>query len=563
MIEAASARIQNNFDKALAAYNDLGKLMPQDPQVWSEIAALYESKGDYDKAFEYYSKVLASDPKNLDALLAIGGVQIERGDTQGSFDYLNRALSLAVQLGNQQGKANVLQTIGAAYRLTDKLDDALQNLQQALDIEKQIGDKGGMAFSLRQMADTYKLKGKPDDAAKNYEAALKLETDLGDQAGLGGVLLNYGQLLDSQGKYDHALEITKQALQIELQLGDEDTQGICLNNIGSIYMEQGQYDDALTYFQRSLDLQQKLKAPSDIARSLNNIGEAYLKMGKLDKAMENYLQALQNSRNAGDKFLVAETSASMAGLFELQGRNGAAVGARQDAVKNMQDLQRQDTDFAEIQADYGRALALIGHFDDAQKNLDAALTLARSLHNDALAGKILNLQGESLFYQGNFTAARSLFDQALQSASREKDRAQILKVKFNLARLEVQQGHATAALSSLGESVKAADAARLSYLSLQGSLYLGQALVQLKKYPEAQKELESVLRKAQDQGFKSLLPQVHYWLAMSLRGSLEGAEHLRQAQKALQDMRNECHSDDLLKREDLKAIAQEAAAKQP
>jgi tetratricopeptide (TPR) repeat protein len=354
------------------------------------------------------------------------------------------------------------------------------------------------------------------------------------------------------------LEVTKRALQIELQLGDEDTQGICLNNVGSIYMEQGKYDEALTYFQRSLELQQKLKVPSDIARSSNNIGEAYLKMGKFDKAMDNYLQALQVARNAGDKYLVAETSASMAGLFEMQGRNGAALGAQQDALKNMQDLQRQDVDSAEIQADYGTVLALIGHFDDAQKNLDAALNLARSLHNDALAGKILNLQGERLFYQGNFTGARALFDQALQSASREKNRSQILRIKFNLARLEVQQGHAAGALSSLKELAKTDDAGRLSYVSLQSSLYLGQALLQLKNYPQAQKQLEDVLRKAQDQGLKSLLPQAHYWMAMALRGGSEAAEHLRQAQKALQEMQHESHSDELLKREDLKAIAKGA-----
>src|SRR5260370_21942865 len=144
--------------------------MRKDPQVWWEMAGLYKSKGAYDKSFEYYSKVLASDPKNVDALLAIGGVEIERDNTQGSFDYLNRALSLAVEQGNQQGKANALKTIGTPYRLTNKPDDTLQNLQQALDIQKQIGDKGGMAFSLRQMADPYALKGKPDQAAKNYHA---------------------------------------------------------------------------------------------------------------------------------------------------------------------------------------------------------------------------------------------------------------------------------------------------------------------------------------------------------------------------------------------------------
>jgi tetratricopeptide (TPR) repeat protein len=281
MIQAATARIQNNSDKALEAYDNLAKLMPQDPSIWADQAAIYEGKGNYDKSYELYAKVLESDPKNLDALLAIGGVQIERGKPEGSFDYLNRALSLAVQLGNQQGKANVLQTIGAAYRLTNKPDDALQNLQQAAEIEKQIGDKGGLAFSIRQIADSYGMKGKPDEAARNYEEALKLETELNDQVGLGGVLLNYGNMLDSQGKYDKALEITKRALQIELQLGDEETQSICLNNIGNLYVEQGHYDEALTYFQRTLDLQQKLKLPSDIARSMNNLADTYLRMAKV------------------------------------------------------------------------------------------------------------------------------------------------------------------------------------------------------------------------------------------------------------------------------------------
>ena len=564
MIEAASARIQNNFDKALQAYNDLGKLMPQDPQVWSEMAALYESKGIYDKAFDYYTKVLATDPKNLDALLAIGGVQIERGNTESSFGYLTQALSLAIEQGNQQGKANALQTIGAAYRLTDKPDDALQNLQQALDIEKQIGDKGGAAFSIRQIADAYKLKGKPEEAAKNYEQALKLETDMGNQVDLGGVLLNYGDLLDSQGKYDQALEATKRALQIELQLGDENTQGICLNDIGNIYFQQGQYDEALTYFQRSLDLRQKLKVPSDIATSLNNVGESYRKLGQFDKALDNYLHALDISRGAGDKLTVAQTSDSMAQLFELEGRNGAALSAQQDAFKNMQDLQQRNSDSSEIQADYGFVLALVGHFGEAQKNLDAALDLARSLHNDALVGRILNLQGERLFYQGDLPAARPFFDQALQAASRAKDREQVLRIKFNQARLEVHRGHAAAAVNGLKEVVKNADAAGLTYLSLHGSLYLGFALVQSKNYPQARQELESVVRKAQDQGLKSLLPQAHYWLAMAFRGSgsvSDAAAHLQQAQKTLQDMRNESHSDELLKREDLKVIAQEDTAK--
>jgi tetratricopeptide (TPR) repeat protein len=294
---------------------------------------------------------------------------------------------------------------------------------------------------------------------------------------------------------------------------------------------------------------------------LNNIGETYLKLGKLDQALENYLHALEVSRNAGDKFLVAEASDGMAALFVLQGRNGAALSAQQDALKNMQDLQRQDVDSAEIQAHYGLILALIGHFDDAQKNLDSALTLARSLHNDPLIGTVLNLQGERLIYQGDFAAARPLFDQARQLASRRKDSSESLRIKFNEARLAISSGHAATAVSSLKDLVKTADGANQRYLSLECSLYLGVALAQSKSSAPARQELENVLRKAQDQGLKSLQPQAQYWLAVVLRSSgskSEAADHFQQAQKLLQEMRNESHSDDLPKREDLKVIAQEA-----
>jgi tetratricopeptide (TPR) repeat protein len=296
---------------------------------------------------------------------------------------------------------------------------------------------------------------------------------------------------------------------------------------------------------------------------LNNIGESYLKLGKFDKALENYLHALEVSRGAGDKFLVAETSDGMASLFVLQGRNGAALSAQQDALKNMQDLQRQDADAAEIQANYGLILALVGHFDDAQKNLDSALTLARSLRNDALIGTILNLQGERLLYLGDFAAARPVFDQALQLASSQKDVGETLRIRFNQAHLAISSGHAAAAVSNLKELVKAADAANQRYLSLECSLYLGVALVQSRSFAPARQELEGALRKAQDQGLKSLLPQAQYWLAVTLRSGgskSEAADHLQQAQKLLQDMRNEAHSDELLKREDLKPIAQEAKA---
>jgi eukaryotic-like serine/threonine-protein kinase len=560
MIQAFNVRVSNNYDNAVQTYNQLLKLMPNDAQVHFEIASVYEGHGSLDQAREHFLQALQADPKYIDALLAVGRVEIGQGNPQGALDHLNQALSLTVQLGQQQGKANILQIIGTAYYLLNRPEDALQNLQQAYDIAKQLNDKGEMAQSLSLMAGTHDKQGKSAQAEKEYREALKLEQDIGDQAGIAQMLINVGSSLSGFGKYDEAIDLTKQALKIEQQLGYESAQAFCLNSIGQFLSNEARYDDALAYFQQALDLRQKLKVPGDIALVMNNMGDAYGKLGQYDKALDNYLHALDLSRSAGDKSMIAAMSDSMATLFEAQGRYGAALSAYQEALKNVQELHQQDSTSAQIQADYGNALALVGRFDEAQKNLDAALALARSLKADPLIAQILNFQGERLFYGGDIKSARPLFEQAVQIASHAKDRENALEAKFNLARLSVYDGHASLAATALKNLVKDADAMGHKYLSTECSLYLGIALVQAKNYSHGQPEIEDVLRKAQDAEMKSLLPQAHYWVGVAMRANGDksaAATHFQQASKVLEEMRQESHSDAILKRADLMQISEE------
>lgn len=559
MIQAFDARIGNNYDTAIRTYDELLKLMPNDSQVQFEIGSVYAGHGAFDQAREHFQQALQADPKYVDALVSLGTVEFKRGNPQGSIDYLNRALSLAVELNNQQGKASALQAIADDYKALNRPADALQNFQQSFDIKKQLGDKKGMAASLDMMAQIYEATGKPKEAEAAYRQAIKLNQEIGNQADTGSTMMDLGGFLGDNGRYAEALDLTKQALQVELQVGNQNVQTICLNNIGNIYFLQGQYQEALTYFQQAADLGQKLNVPSNVAMTLNNVGETYRKLGQYDQAMNNYLKALEVSRTGGYKLGIAAISDSMASVFEVQGRYGAALSAEQDAFNTIRDLGQQDATSADIQSGYGNALTLIGRGDEAQKILDGALSMARSVQNDSLVAKVLGLQGERLFYRGDTKGAQALFGQALQAATRAKDRNQQLIAKFDLARVAVKQGSNSVAAASLKGLAKDADATGERYLSTECSLYLGEALVQSKDYEHARETLESVARTAQDSGMKSLLPQANYWLAMALRGSGSNAEastHLQQARQLLQDMHTESQSDGLLQRADLRLITE-------
>src|SRR5882724_2800311 len=283
LIQANYAQISNDNRKAIESYENLEKASPDDMDVHFHLGGLYESTGAYDKARAELAKVLASDPKHVDALLAAGRVEIRSNNPKGSLDYLNRGLSLAVELDNPDGKATILNAIGAAYEQLNKPEDALRNYEESLAIKRGLGQKPGIALTLGNIARVQSSVGKPEEAYKSDQGAVKLQREIGDKKGLGGTLINLGQLYTARSRYEDALKAYKETLQLQRDVGDENNQALCLNNIGNVYLAKGQSSDALTYYERALELRKKANIPSQIGETLHNLGEASLKAGDTAK----------------------------------------------------------------------------------------------------------------------------------------------------------------------------------------------------------------------------------------------------------------------------------------
>ncbi len=194
-IQANNARIMNDNAKAIAAYENLTKLNPDDMDAQYALASLSEKASNFDEAKKRLAIVLAADPKNIKALRAIGRVQIITGSPQAALDPLNKALSLATLSGNQEQKGLVLQAMGIAYNELNQPAEALNNFQQALEIRKKIGDQSGIALSLGQIARVQDKLGQSKDALASYKAALDVDRKIGDKEGLLSNLINLGILL--------------------------------------------------------------------------------------------------------------------------------------------------------------------------------------------------------------------------------------------------------------------------------------------------------------------------------------------------------------------------------
>jgi serine/threonine protein kinase/Tfp pilus assembly protein PilF len=557
LIQASHDQIQRDYPKAIEAYDNLAKAAPDNADVLFELAGLYEKSSAYDKARDEYTKVLTLDPKRVDALLAIGRVEVDSGNPQKGLEYLTRAQALAVEFGNDEERAQILQVMGVAYASLNKHEDALRNLRQSLEIKRKLGLKKGIAMSLDAMATSEDVLGKPDQALKDYKEALALYQELGDKAGTGDILNNFAQFYVDHGKYDEALKLFKESLQAEIDVGNQSNQGYVLNNIGNTYFFKADYQNARTYFEQALQIREKVKVTSNIADTVHNLGDTSGKMGQYDVAVEQYLRALDLRRSTGDKRGASLESSSMGLLFSYQGRYGAALSSEEDALKTFRELQERSYWLAEVLGYYGNALAQVGRSDDAQKSLDEAMNVARELKNQATTAEIQGYQGDNAFYRGDYPAAATLYDQALKTASHASDLGLILVSKFNVAKVAVRQGHFQSAASLLSKLSEDADSLGLKYVSVECSIYHAEALMNLKSYEPARKELESALSRSEKLGLKALLAESHYLLARDLElagKAADAPEHYKRARKILDEIQKDAKTDSIVKRSDFRPI---------
>jgi serine/threonine protein kinase/tetratricopeptide (TPR) repeat protein len=561
LIEANHARVMKDNKKAIEAYGNLAKTFPDNPDVEYALGSLYLDKGDYENARNQFSKILHADPKNVNALLATGQLEVRAGNPQAALDPLNRALSLAIEVDNQEEKAQILQASGMAYEVLNKSDEALRNFQQSIDINRRLGNMGGVAVSLREIANVQASLGKSDAALASYGQALDLDREIGAKKNIADTFIDMGVLYEGRGQYDKALQLYKESMQMQRDLGDESNQAVCLNNIGNVYLAQGKSDDALTYYQQALQLREKLGVAMDIAETLHNLGEGYARTAQFENAMTSYLRALELRRKTGDSLGAALESHSTGMVFLNQGRYGAAVNSLQDAVNGFHAAKDRTRSMAQILNDFALSLAMAGRGTEAGKPLEEAQGVARELKNDNVMADIHNTQGDVLFYHGDLKAAKILYQQSLQMASHAKDQDRILISKLDLAKADVALGQPQTAVSSLRQLGAQADAAGLKYLSVRCSVSLAEAMVTAKDYTRARQELEPLLGKSEKLGVRVETVRIHYLLGTSLRltGDPSGAAgHYRQTITMLDDIKKEPGAEHVLERADLKSIYGEA-----
>jgi eukaryotic-like serine/threonine-protein kinase len=562
LIQATHARVMKDNKKAIEAYETLAKSMPGNSDIEAALGSLYTETGSYDLARAQLSQLLQSDPKNIKALWQMGVVEIVSGNPQAALEPLNKGLSLSVEVDAQELKALILQSMGIAYRMMNKLDDAMRNYQDAMAINQRLGLKRALASNLVEIAVVQNTQGKVDAALSDYNQALELQRGIGMKKEVGDTLIDMGVVYESKGDYDKALENYKEALQIQRDAGDENYQALCLNNIGGVYMGKGDSDNALIYLQQALQLREKLNAPAAVAETLSELGQVYISTGQFDQALTTAMRALDLWRKAGNTRGAADESHDIGLIFQYQGRFGAAINSMQDAVNGYRGAGDRSAEMVDVLNDLADALAHAGRGSESQPLLREAQTMARDVKNQSMNAELLTTEGDIKRYSGDVVSAAVFYRQALQAASHGKDPDEILACRLRAAEVPGNNPYPDAAIREFRAVTQQADSRNLKYFSLESSVDAAEAMISRKAYPQAQQELLTDLDKSEKMGARFQTAHIQYLLGTSLRlsgATADSADHYRQAVTLLDDMRKDPGAEKLLDRSDLKSMYAEAS----
>jgi tetratricopeptide (TPR) repeat protein len=304
-----------------------------------------------------------------------------------------------------------------------------------------------------------------------------------------------------------------------------------------------------------------LNVPEDVADTVRNVAVANTKLGQYEAALADYLKALDLWRTSGDRRGTAMSAYDMGTVFSYQGRFGAALNSRQDALKGFREAKDSSSWMAAALIGYGEALAQVGRGDEAQPNFDEALGIARQLNNSSTMAQVFYAEGDVASYRGDFKAARPFYEQALQSASKAKDTEQILLARNALARNDLQRGNGAGAVATLRNLAAQAESQGLKYESLRCHLDLAEALILTKALPQARTELERTLTQTEKLGLKALQARAEFLMGRNLRlggNNSLAADHYRRALQLLNDIQKEAGDSRIMKRADFAAIAEQA-----
>gem|GEM_PF-6882991 len=464
-------------------------------------------RGNIDSALEL-SSILSDaieETENIDAaaysLNAIALVAISLGKMDEAQSFLDRALS---GFGDDLSNINricSLQLLTRVKILTGRPDDARAHVTEAERSLKDDDSNELKGINLLCKADVLRLYGKPGHSLQYYRNALNVLSRCGSPVSAIDCRIGMGNALIASGRTGEAKKCVEKALRDTGEISYSLGRALALETLGIIEYFTGNYRIAEDLLEQALQLHEGLNSPISVAESLYYLGEVQHQIGEIARAQRCFDQAIELFDELGyiqgrvlcllsisvlyntldkmekveqiadevmkiaeqmDNCLYKATALNIrADLLLQKGLENEALGYYREALKL----------FAESGSAIGASCALQNiqsltvhqaHMKQAEKLICRNLAASRKMKDtDGQINCLIDLARLS-WTSRKFGDAERIFNDALRLAEKEECIWSIIRIRYLLSLLLMEQGKYEKAAPHIERAVDAAERVRIN-----------------------------------------------------------------------------------------------------
>nr|MBA3319965.1 tetratricopeptide repeat protein [Pyrinomonadaceae bacterium] len=370
-LDAIRATVSREHASALAAYREIARLAPERAHVYVDLGRAYEKVEDIESAIASHREATNRDAQDATAYLRLGILYGRQGDLPSAMVAFDKAESIYRDVGNHEGRTEVLYQRGFLLRNNNRLVEARMQLQQALDLTGTTGSQPQRVQSLSQLS----------------------------AVAMGEV--NFTQALAYAGQ---AVELAR-----ENQL--DNLTARALVDLGNVHFAGGQHAEAEKHFRQALDIARQAKSPRNAARAQGNLGSLLVQQGRIGEAEPYVTEARDFYRQGNYRREAGQAEALLGRIRRIRGDYEAA----RRIFEQLLEAARQANDQAQIAGaheDLGAISAAREKYAEALSHYGQREQISRLLNNRRGIAYGLLGQGDALVQLGREREAHSRLDAA-------------------------------------------------------------------------------------------------------------------------------------------------------
>ncbi len=276
----------------------LMKALEQSPQEGTETSSVTGSSSPQDVSGPEHRRSLAC------ALEGLAHLTDSLGKHPDAYALAERSVTIYRGLGDKQGLADALMTVGQTLLWQGEEALARSRLEEALALYRELGDQWNVARSLYRLGNIAIDFGKDGERRAMLEESSTILDELGGDKYLSaGLLLSRGTIAYDLGDYGSAASHFHRSLDIGREIGDPWGVGDALTQIGFILRTQGDFAAARSHLEEALRVYQRCGTGVWCADPLCGLAENEMVQGNLPAANSYLRQASLYAETPGYRWL--------------------------------------------------------------------------------------------------------------------------------------------------------------------------------------------------------------------------------------------------------------------